>query len=134
MALSVLDAGVLIALLDPADRHHGAARAALDAYAGDDLRTPAHTLAEALVHPARAGREREARRLLALIEITVDPVEERVAVAAARLRAAHGPGLRLPDALVIAYGNAVRARRVLTADSRWAAWSPRVEVLGAGSS
>lgn len=86
MALTALDASVLIALLDPADRHHRGARDALEAHADDDLRIPAHALAEALVHPARAGKDREARRLIAGLEIVVDPVDEATAVAAARLR------------------------------------------------
>jgi predicted nucleic acid-binding protein len=129
VALTVLDASVLIALLDPADPHHRAARAALDAHADDDLRIPAHTLAEALVHPVRAGKEREARRLLAGLEITVDPVDEAAAVAAARLRARHGSALRMPDALVLAYADVHKARRVLTADERWHAWSRRVELI-----
>ncbi len=130
MALTALDASVLIALLDPADPHHGASRAALEAHADDDLRIPAHTLAEALVHPARAGKEREARRLIAGLEIAVEPVDEAVAVAAARLRARHGPALRLPDALVLAYAEARKARSVLTADTRWPRWSRRAEVVG----
>jgi len=86
VALTALDASVLIALLDPADRHHRGARDALEAHADDDLRIPAHALAEALVHPARAGKDREARRLIAGLEIVVDPVDEATAVAAARLR------------------------------------------------
>jgi predicted nucleic acid-binding protein len=69
VALIALDASVLIALLDPDDPHHQAARSALDAHADHDLRIPAHTLAEALVHPVRAGKEREARRLIAALEI-----------------------------------------------------------------
>ena len=129
MALTALDASVLIALLDPDDPHHQAARAALDAHADDDLRIPAHTLAEALVHPVRAGKEREARRLIAGLEIAVDPVDEAVAVAAARLRARHGSALRMPDALVLAYADVSKARRVLTADARWTAWSRRVELV-----
>ena len=129
MALAALDASVLIALLDPDDPHHQPARAALDAHADDDLHIPAHTLAEALVHPVRAGREREARRLIAGLEIAVDPVDEAVAVAAARLRARHGSALRMPDALVLAYADVCKARRVLTADARWTAWSRRVELV-----
>ena len=105
MALTALDTSVLIALLDPADAHHQTARASLEAHADDDLRIPAHTLAEALVHPARAGKEREARRLIASLEIAVDPIDEAVAVAAARLRAKHGSALRMPDALVLAYAD-----------------------------
>lgn len=130
MALTALDASVLIALLDPDDAHHEAARVSLAVYADDDLRIPAHALAETLVHPARAGREREARRLIASLEIAVDPIEEAVAVAAARLRARYGGALRLPDALVLAYADVRKAKRVLTADARWTAWSRRVELVG----
>jgi predicted nucleic acid-binding protein len=130
VALTALDASVLIGLLDPDDPHHEAARAALDAHADDDLRIPAHTLAEALVHPVRAGKEREARGLIAGLEIAVDPVDEAVAVAAAKLRARHGSRLRMPDALVLAYADVRKAKRVLTADARWSAWSRRVELVG----
>jgi predicted nucleic acid-binding protein len=131
VALTVLDASVLIALLDPADAHHRQARAVLEEHADDDLRIPAHTLAEALVHPVRAGKEREARRLIAGLEIAVDPVDEAVAVAAARLRARHGSALRMPDALVLAYADVRKARSVITGDERWPAWSRRVELLTA---
>lgn len=129
MALIALDASVLIALFDARDAHHQAARASLDAYADDDLRIPAHTLAEALVHPARAGKDREARRLIAGLEIAVDPIDEAIAIAAAKLRAHHG-ALRMPDALVIAYADVRKAKRVLTADARWTAWSRRAELVG----
>ena len=130
MALIALDASVLIALLDSSDAHHHAARAALAAHADDDLRIPAHTLAEALVHPVRAGRDREARRLIAALEIAVDPIDESIAVAAARLRARHGSALRMPDALVIAYADIRKAARLLTVDARWTSWSRRVELVG----
>jgi len=130
VALTALDTSVLIALLDPADAHHRAARASLEAHADDDLRIPAHTLAEAIVHPARAGKEREARRLIASLEIAVDPIDEAVAIAAARLRARHGSALRMPDALVLAYADVRKAKSVLTADARWTAWSRRVKLVG----
>jgi predicted nucleic acid-binding protein len=130
VALIALDASALIALLDPSDAHHQAARDALDAYADEDLRIPAHTMAEALVHPIRAGKDRETRRLIASLEIAVDPVDEPVAVAAAKLRARHGSALRMPDALVIAYADIRKARRLLTADARWASWSQRIEIIG----
>jgi predicted nucleic acid-binding protein len=130
MALIALDTSVLIALLDPGDAHHQAARAALDAHAEDDLRIPAHTLAEALVYPIRAGKDREARRLIAALEIAVDPVDESIAVAAAKLRARHGRALRMPDALVIAYADVRKATRLLTADARWTSWTRRIEFIG----
>jgi predicted nucleic acid-binding protein len=110
VALTALDTSVLIALLNPGDVHHQAARASLD--------------------PARAGKERAARRLIASLEIAVDPVNEAVAIAAARLRAQHGGALRMPDALVLAYADVCKAKRVLTADARWTAWSRRVELVG----
>ena len=131
MALIALDASVLIALLNPADVHHEAAEAALIAYADDDVRIPAHALAESLVHPARHGKERDALRHIGALEIAVDPVDQAVAVAAARLRARHGTALRLPDALILAYADVTKAKLVLTTDSRWPAWSRRAEVLGA---
>ncbi len=130
MALTALDASVLIALLDPDDPHHQDARNALDAHADDDLRAPAHTLAEALVHPARVGKEREARRLIAALEIAIDPIDETVAIAAAKLRATHGTALRMPDALVLAYADTRKAKKLLTADQRWTRWSHRAEILG----
>jgi predicted nucleic acid-binding protein len=130
VALIALDASVLIALLDPCDAHHQAAQTALEAHFEDDLRIPAHTLAEALVHPMRAGKDREARRLIAALEIAIDPVDEPIAVAAARLRARHGSALRMPDALVIAYADIRKATRLLTADARWTSWSRRVELVG----
>jgi hypothetical protein len=68
--------------------------------------------------------------LIANLEIAVDPVDEAVAVAAARLRAEHGSALRMPDALVLAYAEVRKARLVLTADARWTAWSRRVELIG----
>ena len=131
MALTVLDTSVLIALLDPDDVHHQAARVSLEAHVDDELRIPAHVLAEALVHPMRAGKEREARRLIASLEIGVDPIDEAVAVAAARLRARYGTAPRMPDALVLVYADVRKAKSVLTADARWAAWSRRVELVGA---
>jgi hypothetical protein len=82
------------------------------------------------VHPARAGKEREARRRIAGLEIALDPINEAIAVTAARLRARHGSALRMPDALVLAYAD-VRKKRVLAADARRSAWSGRVELVGA---
>ena len=81
------------------------------------------------MRPARAGKEREARRLVASLEIAVDAVDEPVAVAAARLRARHGTALRMPDALVLAHADVHKAKSVITADARWSAWSRRVELL-----
>src|SRR5574340_1742409 len=57
MGLTVLDAGVIIALLDDRDTHHQGARTALTAArdAGDRLVVPASAYAETLVAPFRQG-------------------------------------------------------------------------------
>lgn len=68
--------------------------------------------------------------MIAALEIAVDPVDEAIAVAAAKLRARYGNALRMPDALVIAYADVRKARRLLTADALWRSWSRRVELVG----
>jgi hypothetical protein len=76
------------------------------------------------------GKEDDARRLVSALQIAIDPVDEAVAITAARLRAQHGGILRMPDAprARLCRGN---AKSVLTAGLRWKAWSRRVEVVGA---
>ena len=105
VALTVVDASVVIAVLDPNDVHHATASAAIrDArrQRGSSVIVPASAYVRVLVHPARSGR-----RALALVrrfrseQLTVEPLSAEMAEAAARLRARH-KGLRLPDALVIA--------------------------------
>ncbi|HSP08185.1 MAG TPA: PIN domain-containing protein [Candidatus Dormibacteraeota bacterium] len=128
MALIVIDASVVIALLDPADALHPAARRALERVAEADLAIPASALAETLVAPARAGRLEEARRSIRALELRVADTGEEVAVEAARLRAGHR-SLRLPDALVLATAAVLGADVVLTGDASWGALSPQVRVI-----
>lgn len=128
MALIVLDASVVIAHLDPADAHHAAARAALRAHEADDLRLPASAYAEALVEPAGKGRAAPARDAIRRLVLHIEPIGEAIAERAAALRAEH-PTLRLPDALVVACGQAIGAEAVLTADRRWRRVSDRVRVI-----
>lgn len=121
MALTHLDAGVVIGLLDGNDAHHNTARAALtEATArGDRLAMSAAAFAEVLVGPARRDAEfAVVRELFSRLPIEVSPVSEDVALTAARLRAAH-QALRLPDALVIATAVVERADRLITTDRRW---------------
>jgi len=82
---------------------------ARDAHTDDDLRIPAHPLAEALVHPERAGKEREARPLIAALEILVEQVDEAAAVAAAKLRARTAVRCGRQMALVLAYADVRKA-------------------------
>jgi predicted nucleic acid-binding protein len=128
VALIVLDASVVIALLDAHDALHPAARAALARHAGDDLRLPASAYAESLVGPARRGRLAAAKRAIAALLLEIAPITAQVAEEAAGLRARH-PGLRLPDALVVATGSVLGAEVVLTGDARWRRLGPPISVL-----
>lgn len=60
----------------------------------------------------------------------VEPVTRAIAAGAARLRADH-VALSLPDAVVIATGEALEAGRILTGDARWRYVGPRIEVIAA---
>jgi predicted nucleic acid-binding protein len=103
VAALVLDASVLIGLLDSADAHH--ARAVEDVeradQAGHRLLAPASAYSEALVAFARADRVGQAREAIAAMGITITPLTAMIAERAAVLRARH-TRLRLPDAIVLA--------------------------------
>ena len=123
MALTIVDAGVIIGVLDADDPHHGSSRDALRAalVRRDGLAVPASAYAECLVGPARAGRVamRQVDAFLADLAAEVEPITRQVAARAAQLRARHGKRLRLPDALVLATALHLGADRVLTTDARW---------------
>jgi predicted nucleic acid-binding protein len=133
VGLTVLDAGVVIALLDGADVHHTIAvasvRAARDR--GEVLVLPASAYAECLVSPHRRGPDAVAvvDRFLDALPVRVEPADRSIAAAAAALRAAHGTALRLPDALVIATALVRHADRILTTDAGWPAVPVPVEVI-----
>jgi predicted nucleic acid-binding protein len=134
MALTVLDAGVVIAVLDGSDAHHAAAVAAVsDAMdRGDDLVLPASAYAEVLVAPYRRGSEAVATvdTFLDALPAAIEPATRTIAARAAELRAAHGTALRLPDALVIATALSLDAERLVTTDGRWPSLPVHVEVIG----
>ena len=123
MGLIVVDAGVLIAILDASDTHHVAAReavrAALDR--GDSLVLPASAYAEVLVAPLRRDGESGAvvDWLIDALPATVQPITRPIAGAAAELRAEHGTRMRLPDALVVATALDLGAACLITTDRRW---------------
>jgi predicted nucleic acid-binding protein len=99
----ILDASVLIGLLDLADAHHRRAVEEVER-ADRDARTllaPASAYSEALVAFARVGRVGEARDAIAAMGISIAPITAPIAERAAVLRAAHSR-LRLPDAIVLA--------------------------------
>jgi predicted nucleic acid-binding protein len=128
VALIVLDASVVIALLDPADALHHAATNALIAHAGDDLKVPASAYSECLVGHAKRGHLRAAKSAISSLLMEVVPITDRVAEDAAELRARH-PKLRLPDALVVATGSALNADCVLTGDAAWRRLGKTISVL-----
>jgi predicted nucleic acid-binding protein len=103
VAALILDASVLIGLLDTADAHHRRALDDVEAAdgAGQDLLAPASAYSEMLVAFARAGRLGDARQAVAAMGITVVVLTAAIAERAAALRARH-ERLRLPDAIVLA--------------------------------
>jgi predicted nucleic acid-binding protein len=132
MALTVLDAGVMIGLLDGRDAHHKAAKETLGGCLeqGDRFVVPASAYAEILVRPfERGGRApRVIDNFLESLPAEVEPISRGIARQAARLRATH-PTLPLPDALVIATALDLKADLVLTTDKRWPSTRARVRVV-----
>lgn len=127
MAIIVLDASVVIAVLDASDTLHETGLASIVEHAGDDLRVPASAYAECLVEPARRGSLARARQLIDQLGFAIEPLTREVAERAAELRAAFR-SVPLPDALVVATGEVLRATEVITADRRWRRLSDRVRV------
>jgi predicted nucleic acid-binding protein len=132
MGTVVLDASVVLALFDPEDALHSSASTAVRRRrdAGDEFILPASVLAEVLVGAAKRGDgELASRRALAIAAFGPPrPLDEEVAVAAARRRARHRSP-RLPDALVIATAGVAGADAVLTGDKRWEGMDPRITVI-----
>ncbi len=137
MALTILDAGVVIALVDATDVHHSQSRAALREALdrGGDLVLPASAYAECLVGPLRRGPEAAAivDAFLEALPARVEPVTRSIARTAAALRSRHGHAVRLPDALVLATAIELQADRLLTTDAGWPPFDLPVRVIGSGS-
>ncbi len=133
MGLTVLDAGVLIAILEQTDAHHGSARRAVaEARSrGDRLVLPAAAYAEVLVNPSQRGAEAVATvdAFVDALPAPIEPITRDIAAAAAMLRARHGRALRLPDALILATARIMGADRVITTDSRLPETEVAVDVV-----
>ncbi len=95
----VVDANILIALLDGDDAHHEAVVDALASTGAEPLASTALTIAEALVHPALAGTIAAAERALDSIALRRLPLDGDHARGLAELRA--HTRLRMPDAVVL---------------------------------
>ncbi len=132
MGLTVLDSGVLIAVMDRDDVHHATARAAVSAaLREDDLVLPASAYTEVLVLPSRLGGDavRQAEGFIDDLPARVEPASRQIAASAAALRARFGRSLKLPDALVIATAQAVMADRIITTDRGWPDAGVTVQVV-----
>jgi predicted nucleic acid-binding protein len=128
-ALSVLDASVLIALLDEKDVGRPVARAAVDEAKRDhDLLIPVTAFSESIVAPYRRSQRdgERAEAALAALGQLVD-VSRDIASRAAQLRATRQ--IKLPDALILATAMQVSAEQILTLDRRWRGVDARVRLL-----
>lgn len=95
----VLDAGVLIGLLDSTDSHHTWARSLLTQTLDSDWAMSALTMAEVMVHPARAGKLDAFETGVAGLNIQVHELPPESAHELAKLRAQSG--LKMPDVIVL---------------------------------
>jgi predicted nucleic acid-binding protein len=137
VGLTILDAGIVIAVLDANDVHHLVARAVLrDALErGDRLALPVSAYVEVMVGPHRSGPDEVATvdTFLDALPATVEPASRDIARVAAALRALCGGSLRLPDALVLATADVLEADTVLTTDAGWPDTGVDVHVVGSRS-
>jgi predicted nucleic acid-binding protein len=121
VGLTLLDAGVVIGLLDDTDPHHHAAHTAIaERRHRQRFAIPASVFAETLVGPHRRGVDaaRVVHRLVERLPIEIVPLDWTIADGAARIRARHR-SIKLPDALVIATADPAGASEVLTTDRGW---------------
>lgn len=135
MGAVVLDASVLIALVDADDEHHDGAIKAVGRgrEAGDRFIVPVAAYAEYMVRAYERDADRAdfRDRLIEAIPAAVEPATRSIGRQAAALRARHGSRLRLPDALIVGTAIDLAADRVITADTRWPDLGIRVDVLEA---
>lgn len=96
----VLDANVVIALLDPNDRHHPRATDLLAEHATEGFRMHQLTLAEVLVGAVRAGRGSQRFGDLMSLGVVAHEPGANEPLVLAELRAA--TGLKMPDCCVLA--------------------------------
>jgi predicted nucleic acid-binding protein len=127
--VSVLDASVLIALLDETDVGRKAARSAVDRLRRDhDLLIPVTAFSESIVAPYRRSQQDGLRAEAALTVLgTLVDVNRDIASRAAQLRATRQ--IKLPDALILSTAAHMAASQIVTLDRRWRGVDSRVELL-----
>lgn len=132
MAQVVLDAGVIIGLLDSDDSHHRSAVDFFQKVGSDEMVLPVSAYAECLVAPSSVGISavRKVDEALGDLGIRLVDATPSIAKRAAMLRAKHQGKLRLPDALVVATALQLEADLIVTTDEGWPRLaSVRVRVL-----
>ena len=95
----ILDANVLIGFLDEQDSQHQASKNLLEEHFLEGFGVSALSVAEALVYPAKSGREDHAYSSLRRLGIKSIGVEPEDGIDIARLRSRHS--IRMPDAVVL---------------------------------
>ena len=136
MGLTVLDSGVVIAILDGNDAHHAAALSAVAAALErrDEIVLPVSAYAEAHVTPSRTG-PRSVDTFDGFIDglpLRVEPASRAIGASAAGLRARFGPSFKLPDALVVATAQVLNADRIVTTDQGWPDVGIPIDVVAGG--
>lgn len=111
--MTVFDAGVLIAHLDPDDAFHKAASAFLEEYEEFEFAVTPLTLAECLVRPAAAGATQRFFTALQRVRFEKTSLTEADAAGLAEVRAS--TGLKMSDALVL-YAAEQRGDDLVTTD------------------
>ena len=104
----ILDATFLIAFLDEHDPHHRDSKDLIEANFVEGFAVSAVTLAEVLVHPAKAGKEDRALSSIRRLGVKTIGVEPDGGMSIAHLRANHA--IRMPDALVLHYALSTGSR------------------------
>lgn len=112
----VLDASVVIALLNGDDPHHRAAARVLAEVGAADLGISPITLAEILVGPTRHGRADQARALLDALDLETIPWGPDTPARLAALRVA--TSLKLPDCCVLLAADEAGFGTVATFDAQ----------------
>lgn len=110
----VLDASVLIALHNSQDPYHDWSLAVFHQTLELQWQMPVLTLAEALVHPIKAGKGEEFQRNIAGLGLVIQDIPATAASSIAKLRVS--TALRMPDCVVL--WQAIQTKAMLATTDR----------------
>ena len=121
----VWDANILVGYLDDTDSHHEGIVQFVEEHFAEGFATSVLTLAEALVHPAKAQLEDRSETALRRIGLRVLGLEATDGAALARVRSSYD--LRMPDAVVL-HAAMTTGSKIATTDRGLAAQAARAGV------